>query len=93
MFAQFDRFEIKMTKAQAESAAHPGPCDVDVARLLASPSIKKQLAKISNEDLAKELREYGAWDSVELRDREANEARIIWIAAGNIVETLNYKGV
>lgn len=86
MFATFNRFEIEMTLAQARGASHPGPCDSDVAQLLKEPNIKRQLAKISDEDLIEELEEYGAWDAEELQDRGANESRIIWLAAGNITE-------
>jgi len=86
MFATFNRFEIKMTKAQAESASHSGDCDLDVKALLCNSLIKRQLAEISAESIAAELKEYGAWDETELKDIKQNEARIIWIAAGNIVE-------
>jgi len=86
MIAQFNRFELQMTKRQAQSAAHQGECDRDVMQLLALPEIKRQLKKISNEDLSAELREYGAWDTEELRNRTANEGRIVWMAAWDIVE-------
>lgn len=86
MYATFNRFEIQMTLAQAESASHPGPCDADVAQLLTLPAIKRQLKKIDDATLQAELKEYGAWDDEELQDRAANESRIIWLAAGNITD-------
>ena len=86
MYASFNHFEIELTKKQAISASHPGPCDLDVKALLRIPAIKKQLAKISDSDLTAELYDYGAWDEVELANRADNEARIIWIAAGDIAE-------
>lgn len=86
MYAQFERFEIKMTKEQARSASHQGQCDKEVAELLKNPAIRKQLKKIPDENLAAELKEYGAWDKEELANREDNEARIIWLAAGNIID-------
>jgi hypothetical protein len=86
MIAYFDRFVITMTSAQAESVSHSGRCDDDVAFLLTLPVIIRQLKKISDEDLSLTLKEYGAWDEIELKDRKANEARIIWIAGGNITE-------
>jgi len=87
MYALFNRFEIEMTLAQAQSASQPGKdASDDVNALLQLPKIKRQLAKISDDDLAAELREYGAWDDEELQDRQANEQRIIWLAAGNIVD-------
>jgi len=88
MIAYFDRFSIVLTKDQASSASHPGECDADVAALLKLPNIKRQLKKISDTDLTEELREYGAWSDEELKSRVDNESRIIWIAAGNIIEEL-----
>lgn len=86
MYAIFNRFEIQMTKAQAMSASHPGPCDLDVAALVKQPKIARQLDKISRDAIREELREYGAWDATELADDAANRARLVWIAAGNIRE-------
>ena len=86
MWATFNNFELQMTKQQALSCSHPGPCDLDVLILLEQPKIKRQLQKISDEKLIAELSEYGAWDENELQDRPANEQRIIWIAASNIIE-------
>lgn len=88
MFAHFDRFSISMTKVQAESASHPGQCDSDVAQLLKVPAIRRQLSKIGDSDLVGELQGYGAWSDEELSNRADNEARIIWIAAGDITEEL-----
>jgi hypothetical protein len=86
MYASFDRFEIQMTRKQAESASHPGPCDLDVRDLLNDRKIARQLEKIPAEKIAAELKEYGAWDEVELSNEQENRERIIWIAAGNIME-------
>jgi len=79
-------FVIQMTKAQAQSAAHQGQCYDDVKALCKVPSIARQLKKLSDETIKDELKEYGAWDETELLDRTENEHRLIWIAAGNIVE-------
>ena len=86
MYATFNRFEIKMTLARAQSASHSGDCEADVLELLKVPAIKAQLARIPTPALVAELEEYGAWDDEELQDRAENEKRIIWIAAGNICE-------
>lgn len=80
------RIEIEMTLAQAQSCAHPGQCDVDVMRLSQERKIRRQLEKIDREHLKAELREYGAWDDEELADHPQNLQRILWIAAGDIVE-------
>ena len=86
MFATFNSFEIEMTRAQAVGASHQGQCDDDVADLCSVPSIRHQLDKIGADKIREELREYGDWDDAELADDEANRRRIVWIAAGNIVE-------
>ena len=86
MIAYFDRFEIRMTKKQANSASHSGSCDNDVAELLRVPAIVRQLEKIPSHLIAEELLQYGAWDDEDVKDTEANKARIIWIAAGDITE-------
>lgn len=84
MFATFNRFEIRLTRAQALACSHPGPCDADVTALARLPGIVKQLDDIGPEKIRAELKEYGAWDQTELADDAANRERIIWIAAGNI---------
>jgi hypothetical protein len=86
MIAQFNRFEIKMTLEQARGASHQGRCDEDVEALLKLRHIQKQLQRISPTAIREELKEYGAWDEEELADHEANMQRIVWIAAGNIVD-------
>lgn len=85
MYTQFERFEISMTLNEAHQASHPGDCEADVIDLLKTAKIKRQLKKISAADLRDELREFGAWEDEELQDREANERRIVWLAACNIV--------
>ena len=86
MIAQFNRFSIEMTMAQAQNATHSGVCDNDVKALLKDRKIQRQLNKIDPNLISLELKEYGAWDSKELLDTEANKGRIVWIAAGNIID-------
>jgi len=80
------RIELKMTMAQAQGASHQGQCDDDVKALSQVPAIARQLRKIAPETLRNELREYGAWDAGELADHEQNLQRLLWLAAGDIVE-------
>lgn len=83
------QIELKMTMEQAKSASHQGQCDADVAELARVPAIKRQLDAIDPATLASELKEYGAWDDAELADHAQNLQRILWLAAGNIVEEAN----
>lgn len=91
MYAQFNRFEIEMTKRQAESVSHSGDCELDINVLLQDKKIIRQLKNIPDDKLREELKEYGAWDGEELQDRKANEQRIVWIAGNDIVEELYNK--
>ncbi len=88
MWAYFLRFRLKLTKQQSALAYHQGRCDEDVARVVAIPAVACQLRNIDDETLRAELRETGGWDDDELHDRQANEHRIVWIAAGNINEEI-----
>ncbi len=88
MHAQFNYFEIEMTRKQAESVSHSGDCENDVNILLQDKKIIRQLKKITDDKLIAELREYGAWEDEELQNRRDNEQRIIWIAGCNIIEEL-----
>lgn len=86
MFVAFNRFELQVTKKQALIGSHQGPCDEDIKNLLTLPAIKKQFKKIDPEKIKAELKEYGGWDDTELNNVEDNQARILWIACGNVNE-------
>jgi hypothetical protein len=86
LYATFERFELAMTLDQAQSASHPGECDADVAELMCDANIAGQLDAIGPDKMRDELREYGAWDAEELADDDANRRRVVWLAAGMIVD-------
>lgn len=86
METYFNNFMISMTKKEAESMSHSGSCDSDVKAFSETAKAKRQLKKISDSDLIKELSEYGCWTPEQLADRTENEQRILWIAASNISE-------
>lgn len=79
-----------MTLKQANSASHSGDCELDVNALI--PKLKKQLDKIDPKLLADELREYGAWDTVQLSNHADNLQRLVWVAACDISEEHFQKG-
>lgn len=56
---------------------------------VARPAIRRQLDKIPADTIRAELSEYGAWDDDDLANDDDNLARIVWIAAGNIVDELH----
>jgi len=87
MTAYFERFTLCMTKNDARACSHQEQCDGDVEDYLRHcKAINRQLGKIGPDGIRAELEEYGAWDTEELADDNANRKRIVWIAAGNIME-------
>ena len=86
MWTSFERLEIEMTLAQAESCSHPGDCEHDVRTLMEHPLIKRQRKRIDPELIRQELSEYGVWEEEELADDDANWQRILWLGANDIVE-------
>ena len=80
------RLELQLTLAQARSASHQGQCDEDVRALSRQPDIAAQLAVFKPEDVRRYMAEYGAWDAAELADHERNLQRLLWCAAGDIVD-------
>lgn len=79
--------ELHLSLEEANMGYHPGHCDADIDYLSGTDSLASQLKQIDPEDLAKELQGYGAWDAEELKDHPANIQRILWIAAGDLVDT------
>jgi hypothetical protein len=86
MYTYIGNIEIQMTLSQARSASGQGQQEENVRALIREPNIRRQLTKIDPANIARELKEYGAWDAEELADAERNQIRLIWIAAGNIRE-------
>lgn len=80
------RIELKITKTQALSCSHAGQCDDDVEALMKIPSIARQLKKLDPAIVAACLREYGAWDDLELSNHNDNLARLLWCACCDISE-------
>lgn len=88
LYATFERFEIALTKEDVLPGSHPGQCDKDIIELVKKPYIREQLDAIPFDSLRSELREYGAWDEVELANDRHNARRILWLACVNIREEL-----
>jgi hypothetical protein len=50
------------------------------------PAIRRQLAKLNPENLRKELKEYGAWDDIDLANHQDNLMRWLWLSCVDIAE-------
>ena len=68
--------------------SHSGDCEADVKRWLEDPELKKELSEISPDQLKQELDEYGAWSEEELKSHADNLQRILWLAAGNLMDEM-----
>ena len=80
------RIELQITKKQADSCSHPGPCDNDVEALMKTPSIARQLKKLDPAIVSAALKECGAWDDIQLNDHNENLTRLLWVACCDISE-------
>ena len=84
----FNRFEFQLSADCVADCCHQGDCAADVEHWQG----RVDLSDIPDEALAAELKEYGAWSAEELQDRQANERRILWIAAGDIQDGEEWEG-
>jgi len=80
----YDRFSLKLSMQAIIDCSMPGSADNYVDHWHKRINFKH----IGDDDLKKELSEYGAWSDEELSDREANEKRILWVTAGNLNEEI-----
>lgn len=83
------RIELAFRAGDEDNAHHSGRCDEDVAALCAAPYMSKQLKGIKPALLRRELAEYGAWDKAELADHAQNLQRIVWLAAGDLADSVD----
>ena len=81
--------ELNLSADYAARGYHSGQCDLDIAALRILPAISRQLSALDRKIVRECLKEYGAWDSAELSDHNANLDRLLWIACGDIVEGLD----
>lgn len=83
-YALFNRFEIELPIEAVEDCSHSGDVTNDVTNWVKHID----LSHISDEALAEELEEYGAWDAEELSHRADNEMRILWLGACDVRESM-----
>ena len=90
-WASFNRFEFRIQGQAILDIARGGSNDAEVERW--TPKVRAQADKDGFKNcptdaaINEELREYGAWDSTERQDTDANWQRLVWIACHNIAES------
>lgn len=78
--------ELEFSRDEFGSVPNSGPADDAVAELAEKQNIGEEFAKYSDENISECLEEYGAWTRDELKDRQANIERLIWIACLDLRE-------
>ena len=84
IFENGNTYEIYMTKNEAETCYHSGPCDVDTAEMVRKhPRLVKRMRR---EVLIAAFREFGAWTKEELEAMSDDDLRrlALWDAAAKI---------
>lgn len=79
------RLELQLSSDQAARGYHSGACDLDIEGLMMDVYISGQLSNLDPGLVRDCLKEYGAWDQVELSNHKANLERLLWIACGDLV--------
>lgn len=79
---------IELPVDVVQQCSHSGDCEADVKRCMELPEVIAELSEIDPVQLANELREYGCWDEDELSNHNDNLVRILWIATGDISESM-----
>jgi len=80
------QIEIQIPLEWAESTHHSGHCDNDVLAVSQEGFIKDFTSALNPDIVRNVLDEYGTWDDEELKDKEENIQRLLWIACGDIAE-------
>jgi hypothetical protein len=78
--------DLKITRADANFCSQSGDCEPMVLQVMNKPYIKRQLQTLDPAKLAKELKEYGAWDFEQLQNHKQNLIRWVWISCADISE-------
>lgn len=78
--------DLRITRKDAAFCSQSGNMEANCKQIMQKAYIKKQLDGLNPENLAKELKEYGEWDSDELQNHEENILRWFWLSCCDISE-------
>ena len=78
--------DLRLTRKDAKLLSGSGEQTHNAQMVMQKPYVKKQLDALHPEKLAKELGEYGVWDSEELKCHQMNLVRWLWLSANDINE-------
>lgn len=72
--------EIALTEELAYKGYHSGDCDADVDEVMKNEGVRKQLDKITNEQIDKCLGECLSDDNWKYYNRRRKESLLVWLA-------------
>ena len=88
-FTYLENVEFELTRHDAERCSHTGSCDEDVACTKKKRYVKKQLDRLSYEQMYNAVDCYVCFEpGREKPTRETLEDYVVWLAAGNIMEDI-----
>lgn len=85
----FNYIEFVVPKWFDERMVVSGSCDSDIEEFLEDSIIAVQFNNLIASKIVTELEQYGAWSDEELKDKEQNLRRILWIAVGDYRDRLD----
>lgn len=80
--------ELMIAPNDAIASSHQGDCSGDVEALAMMPYIRKQRDKIDPKAIRSYLLNTGGWERSQLRNKNRNWERFLWLMAGDAVEEL-----
>jgi len=80
--------DLNLTRQDAVNGSHRGDCENDVKTICKKRYVKKQIDKFNPIQLAKELKDCGAWDSDELQNHSQNVIKWVWMCCSDINDRL-----
>ncbi len=81
--------EILLTGKQIKSICTIGENDIAVTEVSNSLKIQELMKRYTDEQLLSALKEMGRWNDNELRDRQENINRLVWMLAWDIFDSDN----
>ena len=78
--------DLRITLQDALFCSQSGDMEQNVLMTIKKPYLNKQLEGLNPEKLAKELKDFGAWDNEELKDHQQNIIRWFWSSCCDISE-------
>lgn len=84
--AVYDYLTLHMRLDDADILASPGNHTNDAKEIVKKPYIQAQFRNLDPNAIRLHLKNFGAWDSEQLKDDYENQLRLVWTAGCDIIE-------